>query len=309
MRDLFYRLDLNLLRTFLVLSQEKNMRKASKRLSVSQPALSQALQKLRHHFEDELFVKVPTGLEPTLFAMDLQAAITPHLDGLSSALNSSKVFDPIQIESTITIALSPVVLTCLSGSLYRRLRELAPRAKIELINWNKSTCDDIKNNDVLLGINYDLSNQKEVYTKHIINLEGRVIVRKDHPIHRELAKPSDFEGYDIASFINPGWNDRFSYAANIMQSHGYKVNVAFRSEMVMALIDVILHTDMIMPHSNLFPLELYPNLRAIDVEINKEEKELPLFSHFHVKNRNNALVAWLHSEITTLLHNQVKLSW
>ncbi|GAM76858.1 transcriptional regulators [Vibrio ishigakensis] len=60
-KDRFANLDLNLLRTFLVLSQELNMRKASVRLNVSQPAISQALQRLRHHFDDELFVKVRSG--------------------------------------------------------------------------------------------------------------------------------------------------------------------------------------------------------------------------------------------------------
>lgn len=45
-KDLFYSLDLNLLRTFLVLSQELNMRKASQRLFVSQPAISWQTQSL-----------------------------------------------------------------------------------------------------------------------------------------------------------------------------------------------------------------------------------------------------------------------
>ncbi len=61
-------MDLNLLRTFLVLSQDLNTRKSSDRLFVSQPAISQALQKLRYHLNDDLFVKVPNGLKPTLFA-------------------------------------------------------------------------------------------------------------------------------------------------------------------------------------------------------------------------------------------------
>ena len=56
-KDLYTSLDLNLLRTFVILSQELNMRKASERLFVSQPAVSQALQKLRNHFNDDLFVK------------------------------------------------------------------------------------------------------------------------------------------------------------------------------------------------------------------------------------------------------------
>ena len=67
-KDLFHTLDLNLLKTFMILMQEKNMRKVSQRLFVSQPAISQALQKLRNHFDDELFVKFfLLGLIPNEF--------------------------------------------------------------------------------------------------------------------------------------------------------------------------------------------------------------------------------------------------
>lgn len=69
-KDRFANLDLNLLRTFLVLFQELNMRKASVRLNVSQPAISQALQRLRHHFDDELFVKVRSGLSLPLMPLN-----------------------------------------------------------------------------------------------------------------------------------------------------------------------------------------------------------------------------------------------
>ena len=97
-KDLFSTLDLNLLRTFLIVHQEKNTRKAAERLFVTQPAVSQALQKLRHHFDDELFVKVHGGLQPTHFSEQLANELTPHMDGISNAVNSSYGFDPKEID-------------------------------------------------------------------------------------------------------------------------------------------------------------------------------------------------------------------
>lgn len=303
-KDLFYSLDLNLLRTFLVLSQELNMRKASQRLFVSQPAISQALQKLRNHFDDELFVKVPKGLEPTSFAIELANAITPHMDGLSTAVNSSFDFSPDQVNSKLTIALSPIVLACLSGTLFPRLREKAPNAEIQLTAWNQNTFEDIAKGKTLLGINYNMPTRKEIYPKHLLNLRGLVFVRQEHPIKKSLAVPEDFEGYEIASPVTPGWNDHTSIAAELMKSRGLKAKVGFRSEMVMAIIDVIQHTDMFMPHSNLFPIHQYPNLRPIEVDIDDSYRVMPLFSHFHIKNRNNPLIQWLHSELQSVLVHQ-----
>ncbi len=304
-KDLFYSLDLNLLRTFLVLSQELNMRKASQRLHVSQPAISQTLQKLRHHFNDELFVKVPKGLAPTSFAEELTIAITPHLDGLASALNTAQPFDPKAIDSKLTIALSPMVLACLSGTLFRRLREQAPNAEIQLVNWTRLTESDISKGQTLMAVNYDLTSPKEIYLRQLIKLTGRVIVRKDHPIDKHIASPQDFSGLEIASFINPGWNDNHSVAANIMKRSGFDAKIGFRSEFLMALIDVVKNSDMYMPNSNLFPIEQFPDLRSIEIVTDAPEHSMPIYSHCHIKNRNNPLVLWLHEQIKLVLEQQV----
>ena len=93
-RDLFATLDLNLLKTLSVLAQENNMRRAAERLFVTQPAVSQALKKLRYHFEDELFIRTPNGMQATSFtdklvgdvafeeAKEVASAITPVPGGV-----------------------------------------------------------------------------------------------------------------------------------------------------------------------------------------------------------------------------------
>lgn len=96
-KDLFSTLDLNLLRTFIILHQERNMRRAAERLFVSQPAVSKALQRLRDHFEDELFVKTHHGLRATEYANDLAESLAPLLDDISITINGSKAFNPLEM--------------------------------------------------------------------------------------------------------------------------------------------------------------------------------------------------------------------
>ncbi|MDF2155592.1 LysR family transcriptional regulator [Vibrio sp. CAU 1672] len=305
-KDRFHNLDLNLLKTFMVLIQEKNMRKASQRLLVSQPAISQALQKMRHHFNDELFVKVKTGLEPTPFAESLANQIAPILDELAAALNRSYQFNPGEIDHKLRIALSPITLNCLSGSLFEQLRQQAPRAQLELVSWNNNSENELIKGETLIGINYGVQlPNKEIYAQKLIDLSGRVLVRKDHPIKKTTAVPEDFSRYEIASLITPGWNDNFSVASRILTQRGIEHKIGFRSELVMAVIDVIQHTDMYFPHSNLFPVEQYPNLRAIDVAIDGRTFDIPVFCHTHLRNRNNPLVRWLFGLIQEILTKQV----
>ncbi|KIE22242.1 LysR family transcriptional regulator [Vibrio sinaloensis] len=304
-KDLFYSLDLNLLRTFLVLSQELNMRKASQRLFVSQPAISQALQKLRNHFDDELFMKVPTGLEATPFAEELAVAITPHLDGLASALNHSNHFDPLEIDYPIRIAVSPVVLTCLSGALYQRIRQQAPNSTLELIGWNESTLEEIQKGQTLVGIGYDIDAVNNISRAKLVELTGQIIVRKDHPITKDTVCAEDMVGYDIASVMTPGWNDNFSLAQQIMHRAGYEAKVGFRSEFVLAAVDIIQHTDMYMPHSNLFPIKHYPQLKALNALVNGNTVQYPVLAYYHTKHRQSPMIHWLNDLIETVLLEQI----
>ncbi|MGF1806612.1 LysR family transcriptional regulator, partial [Aliivibrio sifiae] len=134
-KDLFSNLDLNLLRTFIILHQERNMRKASERLFVSQPAISKALQRLRDHFGDELFVKTHHGLRATEYANQLAESISPILDELSSTLNESNEFNPQELDGVIKIALSPFLLSAIANSLFQAIRTEAPNVQVQLLNW------------------------------------------------------------------------------------------------------------------------------------------------------------------------------
>ncbi|WP_301668063.1 LysR family transcriptional regulator [Neisseria basseii] len=64
-------LDLNLLKAFSVLMDERNVSKAAERLAITQPAMSGVLTRLRDNFDDPLFVRVQRGVVPTNRALEL----------------------------------------------------------------------------------------------------------------------------------------------------------------------------------------------------------------------------------------------
>lgn len=302
-KDLFYSLDLNLLRTFLVLSQELNMRKASERLFVSQPAISQALQKLRHHFNDELFVKSRHGLTSTTYCDELANGLSPILDDLSNLLNASNEFDPKNITGAIHIALSPIVLSSLSGTIFTKIRSLAPNLDLHLINWKESTLNDIAKGEITYGVNYEYANTpKELLTPKLIDTLAKVIVREDHPIKKKAVTVYDVEPYEIASLIIPGWNSKKSIAQDVMQRHGLEARIGFRSELPMAILDVIQQSDMYYPSNSIFNHSQYPQLRVMDVELNNIPLTYPVHGYYHIKHRKNPMLLWLHELIQELLN-------
>ncbi|WP_104400514.1 LysR family transcriptional regulator [Vibrio penaeicida] len=304
-KDLFATLDLNLLRTFLVLSQELNMRKASERLFVSQPAISQALQRLRNHFGDELFVKSRNGMKATSFAEELAERIVPHLDGLASALNHSNEFNPAEITHTIKIAISSQVMFSVAGKLFRKLNEEAPNAKLEIVSWTKTTSQDIENGEIAFGVNYaDIRTSKVVQNRHLSETKSVLLVRKEHPIQTEVITPKEAVQYPIASLIIPEISEQEAISTNIMKELGLKAEIGFRTEFLFALIDVVRNSNMIFPSLSTFPVEEHPYLRRVEIDIQDKYKYgFPLHSYFHLKNRNSPTIDWLHLSLKDLLIN------
>ncbi|MGF1696991.1 LysR family transcriptional regulator [Vibrio lamellibrachiae] len=293
-KDIFSNLDLNLLRTFIILHQEKNMRKASDRLAVSQPTISKSLQKLRDHFNDELLVRTQYGLESTPFAEDLAESLSPLLDSLSLVVNRSQEFKPEELNGTLKVALSPFILSSISAELYLAIQQEAPNVDIHLLNWSKSTIEELNNDELHLAVNYDIQHApKTLARKKLIKDSLKVYLRKDHP-HKEDTiniKPG-FE-YSFASIIVPDWNSHQAVAEKIMKDRGITPRIAFRSELPSAIVDVVSQSDMIFPASRLFNIDKYPQLRSVDVFLDDFSIEPDIYAYYRSKNRNDATVQWL----------------
>ena len=303
-RDLYATLDLNLLKTLLVLSQEQNTRRAAERLFVTQPAVSQSLKKLRHHFGEELFVRTATGLQPTSFTERLVNRLAPVLDELSSILNDQEVFDAAQLDETLSIALSPHLNSYLSGRLFRTLRELAPGVRLRLSSWNEESLADLLKGELHLGVNLEIEQTpKEIMTRHLAEDHFVLYVREDHPLTRlkRALTPGDFDGCEIANLIIPDWNTRVSNMESILKASGYRTRSGFRSDVPGAITDAVRCSDMVYPASSYVDSDLLHGLRRLEVDVESGIMRYPINAHYHQRNRRNPATLWLVERIQQLL--------
>ncbi|MGZ5131855.1 MAG: LysR family transcriptional regulator, partial [Caldimonas sp.] len=108
----FRTLDLNLLRVFAAVMVERNVTRAAARLAMTQPAVSNALRRLREALGDELFVTVPSGVVPTAQAEAVWPDVHAALERLSQALDPQG-FDPTRDERSFTMAMADATATVL----------------------------------------------------------------------------------------------------------------------------------------------------------------------------------------------------
>ncbi|PML96654.1 LysR family transcriptional regulator [Vibrio breoganii] len=304
-KQFYNNLDLNLLRTFQVIYQEKNLKRASLRLHVSAPALSKSLTRLRDHFHDPLFVKVPKGLNPTPFANELADSISPTLEKLANNLNSLNDFSPSDLQGRMTIAISSFMLQAIGTDLFSILHEEAPDIQWHLVNWSKTSLEDIAKGDIKLGINYDIDlSRKDISSRKITQDRFQIIVRKDHPIAGNKVSVKTLSMYPVAALIVADWNTRKTFAEKVFGEFALIPKVVLRSELPSVVLETIARTDLIFPHSGLFDITRYPHLKALTVW----DREAELLKDIHIysnqKDRNDATKKWLQKIITTLLKKQ-----
>jgi DNA-binding transcriptional LysR family regulator len=115
--------DLNLLKAFDALYAERHVTRAGQHIGLSQPAMSGALTRLRDVFDDELFVRSPTGMQPTPRADDLAGPISSALRLMRSVLQDDG-FDPATADHIVTIAMTDYAAFVLLPPLLARRSKL-----------------------------------------------------------------------------------------------------------------------------------------------------------------------------------------
>jgi DNA-binding transcriptional LysR family regulator len=124
--------DANLLLSLHALLEEKNLTHAGERMTMSQPAMSGALARLRKHFDDELLVRVGRGFELSPFAESLKPAVADAVEAAERLLGNQRAFDPSSSSRPFAVSMSEYAMTVLSEPLTRHLAARAPGCSLAL---------------------------------------------------------------------------------------------------------------------------------------------------------------------------------
>lgn len=125
-------LDLNLLKTLDALLDERSVTRAAARLSLTQPAVSGMLTRLRDNFGDPLFIRAPHGMVPTLRAQQLAPAVKQILNDINTLLQPAQ-FDPLTADFTFTLAATDYALKAVVVPFIAALKVRAPMIRVRVI--------------------------------------------------------------------------------------------------------------------------------------------------------------------------------
>jgi len=221
-------LDLNLLRVFDVLLEERNATRAGARLGLSQSAVSHALSRLRYALNDELFVRDPRGLKPTARSIEIGPQVHAALSQLQAAF-APPSFNPQTTERRFTLAAGSYACAVLAPELVARMAEEAPRAELVIVEAANDLMEqlDSRRADFLIGS--ALSTPPRLVQEILLTETLAWVVRSQHPLpsgpisleallsvpHVRIASRQDQDGQAVT--LRASWEDFGAFEARLEQ--------------------------------------------------------------------------------------------
>ena len=189
----FLTLDLNLLRVFDAVMTEQNLTRAAGRLAMTQPAVSNALKRLRDSLGDELVIRTAHGVKPTPRAETLWPSVRRALAELEDAV-SPTVFDPSQADETFRMAMSDGSASLWLPKLVRIIDSEAPDIKIRMVPLTtRDPRAQLLRGDIDLAIGFfpgvvsQLATMPDTPVRHEQLYSGQYVcvMRKGHKLEKE----------------------------------------------------------------------------------------------------------------------------
>lgn len=125
-------IDLNLLRVFHAIVEERSLTRAGERLTLSQPAISYSLGRLRTLFNDPLFIRTRSGMQPTPTALELSEIVGRALCTVREAMRHAERFDPVISTRTFRLSLSDAGELAYLPPICEALGQRAPNVKLQV---------------------------------------------------------------------------------------------------------------------------------------------------------------------------------
>jgi len=193
--------DLNLFVVFDVIYTERNLTKSGEVLGITQPAVSNALSRLRENFNDELFVRTSKGMVPTPVAENMVNDIRKALDLIRNSISESESFNPKTANATFRISIGDTSEYRLLPQLIKNISNLASGVDVEsYLTPRTETPKELAAGNIDFAIDPPIHPDPNLKNKKIYQDDYVLVVNKKHPIAKK--KKISLEDYLNLSHIH-----------------------------------------------------------------------------------------------------------
>jgi len=290
------RYDLNLLPIFVALMEERSVTRAAERVGMTQPALSNALSRLRLMLQDQLFIRERYGIQPTAVALELAPAIADALARLDDAVLGQQGFDPAQTDRLFTIAPNGYVEFVLVPAVVARLQQVAPGIKLQLTPYGNDLAETgVVSGTTALVLGRIVDPPDNLVVQHLMDEGLACAVRADHPEIGDTMTREQFETLKHVNIVPPGRMRAGLFQALAQQQ--LKRDVAISVTNFFAVAEMIAVTDYCATLPSLICRRLMHDRRLKILPTPVDLGSFPVEMAWHVRYRHDPAHRWLRAEI------------
>ncbi len=255
--------DLNLLRVLDALLRERNVSRAADRLALSQPAVSNALARLRELLDDPLLVRAGRSMQPTPRALELEIPIRSALQKIAQSLNEGQIFDPARSTQRFRIAITDYVELICMPRLLQILAVEAPNIQLDIQQLAPSLPADMLDKgelDLVLGRFFDVP--PRFARRHWMSETLQLAAHRDHPQLQQAPDLTTFLSLRhlwVRGGQTKGMVDNWLLAMNLKRNIVYTTPNYLQAAHIVASTDLltVLPTQLARDFATLLPLRLY----------------------------------------------------
>lgn len=303
----FKKLDLNLLVVFNHLLMERSVSGAADKLGLTQPAVSNALRRLRATLNDELFLRTTKGMEPTPYALQLAEPIAYALSTIENTLTHRTAFDPTTSNRRFTLAMTDLGEIELLPQLMDRLEEVAPGVTVSTVrNSADRLRDSMEAGHVDLAIGLLPQLKTNFFQQRLFMQRYMCLFRKGHALDKGRVTRREFYEADHVVVVSAGTGH--AQMDEIIESAEEQRRVRLLVPHFVAIGHILATTDMIATVPERYARRCAEpfGLRYVDHPVKLPQIGINLFWHakFHKEPGNQ----WLRQLIFELFSTSLSLS-
>jgi DNA-binding transcriptional LysR family regulator len=292
--------DLNLLKAFDALYAERHVTHAGQRIGLSQSAMSGALTRLRELLNDELFVRSPTGMQPTPRADDLAGPIAASLRLMRSVIEDDG-FDPAEADHIVTIAMTDYAAFVLLPPLLARLAVEAPYLEVRVrgIFGKDEVVDLLDSGEANLAISVPVDASARILMRPLLQEGFACIARAGHPAFADGAGVGAFAAASHLLVSPEG--DRTGLVDRKLAALGFERRVVLSLPQFLVAPFVVANTDLVATLAS----RVATRFAAANLGISVYQPPVtladwPLAMMWHRRADDHAAMHWLRERIAEI---------
>ena len=175
------KLNLDWLEVFVQIYQTQSVTRAASLLGMEQASASIALNKLRQHFDDRLFIRTGEGMVPTPRAQSIYPDLQEALARIETARGKPAVFSPKDAVRTFRICMTDISEIIILPTLINHLQKTAPGVVVEAEKISSDSRQRLSNGDVDLAVGFLPDLEAGFYQQALFQQDFVCLAAKNHP--------------------------------------------------------------------------------------------------------------------------------